>query len=152
MFATVLGSFLARDRRLEAGLGLASSAAHAASTARRALMTLECSSTGTGGAPIGFFPAAIFAARCSLGLLPGDFTIKVRESLSEPVRSGRDPPDDRLTGLGALPSLTRCRIPDLVGLRLLFQDLGHLGCRCADSCLATLPVGKCRGKPLTLGR
>jgi hypothetical protein len=44
-----------------------------------------------------------------LGLLPGDLTIQVRESLSEPVRSGRDPPDDRLTGLGALPSLTRCR-------------------------------------------
>ena len=65
MFATVLGSFLARDRRLEAGLVLASSAAKAASTARRALITLECSSTGTGGAPIGFFPAAMIAARCS---------------------------------------------------------------------------------------
>jgi hypothetical protein len=36
--------------------------------------------------------------------------------LSEPMRSGRDPPDDRLTGLGALSTLTRCRIPDLVGL------------------------------------
>ena len=87
-----------------------------------------------------------------LGLLPGDFTIQVCESLSEPVRSARDPPDDRLTGLGALPSLPRCRIPGLVGLRLLFQDLGHLGCRCPDSCPAILPVGKGRGKPLTLGR
>ena len=65
MFATVLGSFLVRDRRLEGGLVLAASAANAASTARRALMTLECSSTGTGGAPIGFFPAARIAARCS---------------------------------------------------------------------------------------
>ena len=87
-----------------------------------------------------------------LGLLPGDLTIQVRECLSEPVRSGRDPPDDRLTGLGALPSLTGCRIPGLVGLRLLFHDLGHLGCRCPDPCPATLPVGKCRGKPLTLDR
>lgn len=41
------------------------SAASAASTTRRARMIPQCCSHGTGGAPIGFFPAAISAARRS---------------------------------------------------------------------------------------
>jgi uncharacterized OsmC-like protein len=66
MFATVFGSFLPSSR-VAATLSalVAASAASAASTARRDRITLECWSTGTGGEPIGFRPAAMIAARRS---------------------------------------------------------------------------------------